>query len=166
MINKIKLFIKQIICNHKPVQTFVMNNHGEKIGCANSSTWKCTKCEKSIYHNELMLMKWKGVFRIWHNKEWNYKGHIILDTSKYSELKNRGQRSTDEIYDEVADPRLMSEADRFAYYNNMKQISKQIIEASNRAVKGKIMIFGTGNDSDNVDGLKEMFYNADSWKNI
>lgn len=69
-----------------------------------------------------------------------------------------------EIYDELPDPRLMTEQERERYYKALKTFSQSLIDGSNGVIKGTVIIFGTAGDS--VDNLKQMFYDPNTYKII
>lgn len=76
----------------------------------------------------------------------------------------RGKRIIGEIYDELPDPRLMTEQERERYYNHLKTFSQSLVDGSNGLIKGTVVVFGTGGDD--VDNLKQMFYDPNTYNII
>lgn len=85
LLTLIKLYIKQGACEHY-VQTFVCHNFGERIGCSNSTTWKCNDCKKIFYTDgiEKEIGDKGTMHRIWNSYHNSYivKGGYIIDESE------------------------------------------------------------------------------------
>ncbi len=74
-----------------------------------------------------------------------------------------GKRADFEVYDELPDPRLMTEAERIAYVNQIKEISNRICSHLKEPFKGQVMIFGTSGNEEDADLYAKLFYSPNTY---